>query len=194
MELPKSSNYPRHARAYVDYCLQKGGVPDASSFAQYTTDLPPNRVSPIRKFMLFYQRIGQPRVVPDPKPSKIPPTANDLIQRFIQEAKTLQGERSRQTYTKALTTFFAYMNRQQQMGKPASLSGLTVTEFVHHLLKENYSPFTINLYLSAVKQLAIWCIGQREALMLTEIQLSNLGDIKAVRGLTIDRRTVSSTV
>lgn len=186
-DLPKSSNYPRHARAYVVDCIKNRFDIDTISFARYTADLPPNRVSPIRKFLFFYQQVGQPLIVPDPRKSKISPAANDLVLRFIREAKNLRGEHSKETYTKALNAFFAYVNAQQQLGQPASLSGLTVTDFVLYLKAEDYSPFTINLYLSAVKQLAAWCIRRRDELTLNEHQLNELRDIDYVRGLAIER-------
>lgn len=186
-DLPKSSNYPRHAQAYVVDCIKKRFAIDTITFARYTADLPPNRVSPIRKFLFFYQQVGQPLIVPDPKKTKISPAANDLVLRFIREAKNLRGEHSKETYTKALNAFFAYVDEQQQAGLTASLSGLTVTDFVLHLKTEDYSPFTINLYLSAVKQLAAWCIRRRDELTLNEHQLNELRDIDYVRGLAIER-------
>jgi|GEM_PF-1542447 len=191
-DLPRSSNYPRHARAYVLYCLKEGFGIDRLSFNRYTTDLPPNRVSPIRKFLLFYQIIGQPVVILDPISTKIPPAANELILRFIREAQNLRGDRSKETYTKALNAFFLYVNNQQQSGesiqnRSASLSGLTVGDFVQHLKDNQYSAFTINLYLSAVKQLATWCIRRRDDLTLREDQLNALRDIADVRGLSIER-------
>lgn len=184
-DLPKSSNYPRHARAYVEYCLKNKFAIDGFSFARYTEALPPNRISPIRKFTLFYQQIGQPTVVPDPKVVRIPPAANELILRFIRDAKNLRGEHSKETYTKALNAFFAYLTNQDQA--TASLSGTTVNEFVQHLKSADYSAFTINLYLSAVKQLAAWCIRKREELGLNAEQLNALRDIDDVRGLAIER-------
>lgn len=186
-DLPKSSNYPRHARAYVEFCLTDGFGIDGMSFARYTAELPPNRVSPIRKFLLFYQTIGCPVVVADPKTTKIPPAANELVLQFIREAKSLRGDRSKETYTKALNAFFLYVEQQLALGQPASFGGLTVSDFVQHLKDNHYSAFTINLYLSAIKQLAAWCIRRREDLKLAEEQLNALRDIDDVRGLAIER-------
>lgn len=186
-DLPKSSNYPRHAKAFVEDCLRKRFSIDGISFARYTADLPPNRVSPIRKFLLFYQTIGCPTIVADPKTTKIPPAANELVLKFIREAKSLRGDRSKETYTKALNAFFLYVDEQTALGLAASLSGLTVSDFVQHLKDNQYSAFTINLYLSAIKQLAAWCIRRREDLNLGEEQLNSLRDIDYVRGLAIER-------
>lgn len=186
-DLPKSSNYPRHARAYVEFCLKEGFGIDGMSFARFTAELPPNRVSPIRKFLLFYQIIGCPTVVADPKTTKIPPAANELVLKFIREAKSLRGDRSKETYTKALNAFFIYVDEQFAIGQTASLGGLTVSDFVQHLKDNQYSAFTINLYLSAIKQLASWCIRRREDLNLGEEQLNALRDVNDVRGLAIER-------
>ena len=191
-DLTKSSNYPRHARTFLEFCLTKGFGVDGMSVARFTAGLPPNRVSPIRKFLLFYQAIGCPTVVADPKTTKIPPAANELVLRFIREAKSLRGDRSKETYTKALNAFFSYVDQQMALGQPAgprsaSFSGLTVSDFVQHLKDNQYSAFTINLYLSAIKQLAAWCIRRREDLKLGEEQLNALRDIDGVRGLAIER-------
>ena len=186
-DLPKSSNYPRHTKAYIEFCLKESFGIDKLSFARFTAGLPPNRISPIRKFLLFYQTIGCPTIVADPKTTKIPPAANELILRFIREAKSLRGDRSKETYTKALNAFFMYVDEQTRQGQPAALSGLTVSDFVQHLKNNQYSAFTINLYLSAIKQLATWCIRRREYLQLNDEQLNTLRDIDDVRGLAIER-------
>ncbi|GAB3049256.1 hypothetical protein GCM10027185_61270 [Spirosoma pulveris] len=186
-DLPKASNYPRHARVFVEFCLKEGFGIDGLSFTRFTAELPPNRVSPIRKFLLFYQAIGCPSVVVDPKTTKLPPAANDLVLRFIREAKNLRGDRSKETYTKALNAFFMYVHEQNELGQPASFSGLMVSDFVQQLKDNQYSAFTINLYLSAVKQLATWCIRRRDDLHLDEDQLNALRDIGDVRGLAIER-------
>lgn len=187
VSLPRPGNYPRHAGAFLRFCLREGLPIDGLSFARYTADLPPNRVSPLRKFMLFYQTAGCPAVVADPKAARIPPAANDLVLRFVREAKHLRGDRSKETYTKALNAFFAYVEAQHRLGQAASLGGLTVSDFVQHLKDHQYSAFTVNLYLSAVKQLAAWCIRKREDLRLTPEQLNALRDVADVRGLAVER-------
>lgn len=185
--LTPGSNYPRHARAFVDYCLDHQFAIDSFSFSTYSAGFPPNRVSPLRKFLAFYQTLGEPVIVRDPKTTRLPPAANELILRFIREAKNLRGDRSKETYTKALNAFFGYLTDQYHEGTPASLSGLTVTDYVQHLKQNDYSAFTINLYLSAIKQLAVWCIRHREDLNLDPEQVNALRDISDVRGLPIER-------
>lgn len=186
-DLPSSSNYPRHARAYLKFCLQKQFSIDGFSFSRYTADLPPNRVSPIRRFLIFYQSIGSPLVIIDPKCTKIPPAANELVLHFIREAKNLRGDHTKETYTKSLNAFFLFVDQQQQTGQQAALNGVTVSDFIQQLKLNNYSAFTINLYLSTIKQLANWCIRKRDELALDANQLNELRDIAEVRGLAIER-------
>ena len=201
-DLSASSNYPRHARAYVIYCLHNGFGIDEFSRVRYTAGFPANRITPVRRFLKFFVSLGEIRIIPDPKKQSIPPAANELVLRFIREAKSLRGDRSKETYTKALNAFFSYVSQQVALNEPAgprlagpslrrtssaTLSGLTVSDFVQHLKDNHYSAFTINLYLSAVKQLASWCIRRREELKLNEEQLNALRDIDQVRGLAIER-------
>ncbi len=187
VDLPPSSNYPRHARAYVEFCLREGFGVDQFSKDRYTAGFPPNRITPIRRFLKFYLALGSPRLIPDPKKRTIPPAANELVLGFIREAKNLRGDHSKETYQKALNAFFGYVDTQQQAGQPASLGGLTVSDYVQHLKDNAYSAFTVNLYLSAIKQLAGWCIKKREQLQLNEAQLNDIRDIASVRGLAIER-------
>ena len=56
VDLSKSSNYPRHAKAFVEDCLKKRFPINGISFARFTAELPPNRVSPIRKLGVFKKR------------------------------------------------------------------------------------------------------------------------------------------
>lgn len=186
-DLPTSSNYPRHARAYVAFCLHAGFEVDQFSMARYTVGLPPNRITPVRRFLKFYTALGCPRLSPDPKKRTLPPAANELVLGFIREAKNLRGDHSKETYQKALNAFFGYVDTQQQAGQTASLGGLTVSDYVQHLKDNAYSAFTVNLYLSAVKQLAAWCIKRRDQLQLDEGQLNAIRDIASVRGLAIER-------
>ena len=185
--LPPTSNYPRHARAYLDYCLANGYGVDDWSFENYTVGRKPNRITPVRKFLRFYQDLGTPRIMADPPRPKIPPAMNELILLFLREATHLRGDRSKETYAKALNAFFGYLEKRRNAGEPLGLGGQAVGEWVGHLRAAEYSAFTINLYLSAVKQLARWAIRSRERLKLDADQLNGLRDVADVRGLVIAR-------
>lgn len=185
--LPPTSNYPRHARAYVDDCLARGYGVDQWSFEHYTAGRKPNCITPVRQFLRFYQAQGAPPIVADPPRPKLPPAMNELILLFLREATHLRGDRSKETYAKALNAFFGYLDGRQGEGEPAGFGGQTVGEWVEHLREGEYSAFTINLYLSAVKQLARWAIRSRERLKLDADQLNALRDVADVRGLVIPR-------
>lgn len=186
--LPVSSNYPRHAKAYVEYCLREGYGIDGFSLGLYSTGFRPNRVSPLRKFLFFYQQLGYPLIVADPPTKPISPAANELVLRFIREHKGLKGDRSKQTYTQALNAFFHFIDVQLQAGQSASLNGITVNDYVDQLRENKKSPFTINIYLSPVKQLAAWCVLKRKDLSLTQDQVDALQDIQTVKGVTVERK------
>jgi len=185
--LPPASNYPRHAKAYLRYCLAHQFLPDDFSLSVYAAGFPPNRLSPLRKFLAFYRALGQPALLPDPAARRLPPAANELVLRFIREAGHLRGERSKETYTKALNAFFLYADGSPHDGRPTRLGGLAVADYVQHLKDRGYSAFTVNLYLSALKQLAAWCIRRRDDLGLTTPQLDALRDIADIRGLPVER-------
>ena len=185
--LPPTSNYPRHARAYVEDCLANGYGVDDWSFERYTAGRKPNRITPVRKFVQFYRVQGAPRIVADPPRPKLPPAMNELILLFLREATHLRGDRSKETYAKALNAFFGYLDQRQGRGESAGFGGQTVGEWVEHLRAGEYSAFTINLHLSAVKQLARWSIRARERLKLDADQLNALRDVADVRGLVIPR-------
>ena len=64
--LPLTSNYPRHARAYLDDCLANGYGVDDWSFETYTAGRKPNCITPVRQFLKFYRAQGAPQIVADP--------------------------------------------------------------------------------------------------------------------------------
>ena len=186
--LHKPNNYPRIARAYVEYCLENNFGIDFISLNLYGVGKKGNRVSPVRKFLKFYQLQRQPRIVADPPASeKISPAANELILGYLNEATHLRGDQSRENYTKALNAFFEYMESEVTAGRPASYSALTVGQYVNHLRTKKLSAFTINFYLSVIKQLTVWVIKNRTHLGLSPEQVENLHEIAGIRGLRIER-------
>lgn len=187
--LPKPGNYPRIARRYLEYCLAEGFSVDGVSFRLYAVGKSGNLVSPLKKFLLFYQTQGCPRVVADPpRGNRTSPAANELILGYLAEATHLRGDHTKESYTKALNAFFLYLAEEQQQGRSASFSGLTVGRYVQALKERGLSAFTINFYLSTVKQLSAWVITARERLGLTAEQVDALRDVDGVKGLAIERR------
>ncbi|GAB2563371.1 tyrosine-type recombinase/integrase [Spirosoma areae] len=187
--LPKPGNYPRIVRPYLVFCLTNNYSIDRFSLSLFTAGLPANRVSPLRKFLLFHHTQGMPHLVADPPPASTTiPAANELILGFLRDTTTLRGDESKDTYTKSLNAFFGYLANEQLRGRPAPFTGQTVGHYVEWLKKEGLSAFTVNIRLSAIKQLAAWVIKNRTQVGLSADQVDALRDVAAVRGLTTERK------
>jgi integrase/recombinase XerC len=186
--LEKPGNYPRLARPFILYCLNNQLPIDLGSLRIYGAGKSGNRVSPIRKFLLFYQMQGKPTVVPDPPVRKrIPVAANELILGYLAEATHLRGDKTKENYTQALNAFFLYITDEQEAGRTASFSALTIGNYINDLRARGLSAFTVNFYLSPLKQLTKWVIKNRSRLGLTDAQADDLRDVQGVSGLTIER-------
>lgn len=184
----KPGNYPRLARQFVQYCLDNRLPLDVGSLRVYGAGKKGNQLSPVRKFLLFYQMQGNPVVVADPPSAKrIPPAANELILGYLAEATHLRGDKSKENYTQALNAFFLYLTDERSADRQASFSAQTVGQYVNDLRGRGLSAFTINFYLSTIKQLTEWVIKHRTRLGLTPDQVDGLRDVQAIRGLAIER-------
>ncbi len=186
--LPKPGNYPRLARQFVLYCLENKLPLNLGSLRIYAGGKAGNQVSPVKKFLLFYQMQGFPMVVADPPAHKrIPVAANELILGYLADATHLRGDKTKENYTQALNAFFLYITDEQQTSQPASFSAQTIGRYVNDLRQRGLSAFTVNFYLSAIKQLTEWVIKHRTRLGLTDEQADGLRDVQTIRGLTIER-------
>lgn len=186
--LEKSGNYPRLARQFVLYCLEHKLPLDASSLRLYAGGKSGNQVSPVKKFLLFYQMQGCPTVVMDPpKRTRVAPAANELILGYLADATHLRGDKSKENYTQALNAYFTYLAQEHEGGRLATYCSQTVGQYVNDLRERDLSAFTVNFYLSTIKQLTEWVIKHRARLSLTEKQVDDLRDVAAIRGLTIER-------
>ena len=184
----RPSNYPRLARQFVVYCLENQLPLDAGSLRIFAGNKSGNQISPVKKFLLFYQIQGYPTVMIDPPAEKrISPAANELILAYLNDATHLRGDKTKESYTQALNAFFTYLAEQQEAGAAASFSSRTVGLYVNDLKTRGLSAFTINFYLSSIKQLTRWVIKNRVRLGLTDQQADDLRDVQGVRGLTIER-------
>jgi integrase/recombinase XerC len=186
--LEKPGNYPRLARQFLQYCVEHRLPLDGGSLRIYAGGKKGNQLSPVKKFLLFYQIQGYPTVVADPPArQRIPTAANELILGYLAEATHLRGDKSKENYTQALNAFFGYITEEQEAGRPASFSTQTIGQYVNDLQVRGLSAFTINFYLSTVKQLTEWVIKHRVRLRLTPEQADGLRDVQSIRGLTIER-------
>jgi integrase/recombinase XerC len=186
--LDKPGNYPRLARQFLLFCLDKRVPVDAISFNLYAAGKAGNQVSPIKKFLLFYQVQGNPTVVADPpKTRRVPPAANELILGYLAEATHLRGDKTKESYTQALNAFFTYLSDEFEAGRSGTFSAQTIGQYVNDLRVRGLSAFTINFYLSAIKQLTEWVIKHRARLNLTDEQADGLRDVQLIRSLTVER-------
>ena len=186
--LPKPGNYPRLARHFVLYCLENRLPMEIGTLRIYGAGKSGNQVSSIKKFLFFYQLQGMPTIVPDPPAHKrIPPAANELILGYLAEATHLRGDKTKENYTQALNAFFLYIADEHESGRTASFSAVTIGQYVNDLRTRGLSAFTVNFYLSPIKQLTKWVIKHRTRLGLTDAQADNLRDVQAITGLTIER-------
>lgn len=186
--LPKPGNYPRLSRQFILYCLENRLLIDTGSLKLYAAGKSGNQVSPVKKFLWFYQVQGMPTIIPDPPAHKrVPAAANELILGYLAEATHLRGDKTKENYTQALNAFFLYIADEQESGHAASFCALTVGHYVTDLRNRGLSAFTVNFYLSPIKQLTKWVIKHRTRLGLTDAQTNNLRDVQAISGLTIER-------
>lgn len=186
--LEKPGNYPRLARQFILYCLENKLPLDGGSLRIYAGGKAGNQVSPVKKFILFYQTQGCPTVEFDPpKRRRVPPAANELILGYLADATHLRGDKSKENYTQALNAFFAYLFEEQEAGRPATYSAQTIGQYVNDLKQRGLSAFTINFYLSTIKQLTEWVIKHRGLLGLSDEQADGLRDVALIRGLNIER-------
>jgi integrase/recombinase XerC len=184
--LTKPGNYPRIVRAYLEFCLQQGYGFDLLSLNLYAVGLTPNRISPVRKFLMWYQLQGQPTIRLDPPPQpKAIPAADRLILQFLADPETRLVDSSKETYTRIFNNFFAFILAARTQNETAGFTATTVRAFLSSPAQARpgvarsvsqpakpLSAFTYNVYLSAIKQLAQWVIDhpQEQELALTQLQ------------------------
>ncbi len=80
--------------------------------------------------------------------------------------------------------FFLFMQAAQ-----ASFTAPLTEQFIQNLKDKDYSPFTINLYISAVKQFAQWILLRYDQLStpLSEMQLAAVRNILLISGLKTEK-------
>ncbi|CAN5321104.1 hypothetical protein BH09BAC4_BH09BAC4_27180 [soil metagenome] len=194
--LPKPGNYPRVVRAYLAFCLQQGYGFDLLSLNLYAVGLTPNRISPVRKFLMWYQLQGQPAIRLDPPPQPNPiPAADRLILQFLSDPETRLVASSRETYTRIFNNFFTFILAARAYDETAGFTATTVRAFLASPAQarsvsqptKSLSAFTYNLYLSAIKQLAQWVIDHPQEQELALVQLQELQRIGRLSGKKIPK-------
>ena len=179
LSLKKPNNYLRIVRRYLEYCIEHRATIDSVSSSLYTaghppSGMPPSMISPVRKFVRFAAEHQILRVVADPEQSSVPPAANELILGYLSKANL--REESKITYTKSLNAFFAYLETEQSSGGLANFSHTTVRKYLEVMKKQQISPFTVQVRLSAIKGLSRWVVDHHDCLpvVLDRDQLERL--------------------
>ena len=162
LSLKKPNNYLRIVRRYLEYCIEHRATIDSVSSSLYTAGQPPSMISPVRKFVRFAAEHQIMRVVADPEQSTVPPAANELILGYLSEANLL--EESKATYTKSLNAFFAWLDSERSGGALVNFSHTTVRKYLAGMKKQQVSPFTIQVRLSAIKGLSRWVVDHHDRL------------------------------
>ena len=198
LSLKKPNNYLRIVRHYLEYCIEHQATIDPVSSSLYTAGQRPSMISPVRKFVRFAAEHKITHVVADPVQSKVPPAANELILGYLSEANLL--EESKSTYTKSLNAFFAWLDKERADGALVTFSHTTVRKYLEGMKKQQVSPFTIQVRLSAIKGLARWVVDHHDRLPGTDTpngkapssldrdQLDGLRGIDRIRSPRLERQ------
>ena len=193
LTLKKPNNYLRIVRRYLEYCLEHRATIDQISSSLYTTGQRPSLVSPVRKFVRFAAEHQITRVIADQQQSAIPPAANELILGYLSEANLL--EESKVTYTKSLNAFFAWLDAERAVGGLVNFSHTTVRKYLEGMKKQQISPFTIQVRLSAIKGLSRWVVDHHDRLPgvasptpLDRDQLDGLRGIDRIRSPRLEQQ------
>ena len=186
LSLKKPNNYLRIVRRYLEHCVAHQSAIDQVSAAVYTAGQKPSMISPVRKFIRFASEHQITHVIADPTTSSIPPAANRLILSYLNEANL--AEESKITYTRSLNAFFTYLGNERQQGAMVNFSQTTVRKYIDQLKRNQISPFTIQVRLSAIKGLARWVVDHHDrlAIQLDRDQLDALRAIDRIRAPKIE--------
>ncbi|SDM53549.1 integrase/recombinase XerD [Catalinimonas alkaloidigena] len=181
--LKKPNNYLSIARRYVEFCQQHDYAIDPISLSLFIKGkagrpLAASVASAARKFVRFCQEHGITRILPEDQQPKFADDLHEYVQAFLQHHSSLRGEKSAQTYSVGIRMFLEFL---QERGLP--FHGPTLKLFRNQASAEGKSAFTVNNYLSAVRQLAKWTLDNRDKYDFTAEQLDGLRDVASVKGL-----------
>ena len=188
LSLKKPNNYLRIVRRYLEYCIEHSNSIDPVSSSFYTAGHRPSMISPVRKFVRFAAEHQIVRVVADPEQSTVPPAANELILGYLSEANLM--EESKATYTKSLNAFFAWLDAERSGGGLVNFSHTTVRKYLEGMKKQQISPFTVQVRLSAIKGLSRWVVDHHDRLSISldRDQLDGLRGIDRIRSPRLEQQ------
>lgn len=182
--------YLSNARRFLLWCLEQARTPDDWSLEKYREGgLAPSVVSSVRKFIRFYETSGISGIRPDPERPTVPPVANELILGYLRDAANLNGDESQRKYVSNLNQFFVWVDAEVAAGNYAAFDDLSVRRHLKVLWARKYSPFTVNLRLTCLKQLAAWCLTQAARLQLSAEAVESLQKIQKLKRQRLNTRT-----
>lgn len=169
-------NYRTYALQYIDYLLEQKLTVGQASFDNFIAHrgASASYVSYLRKFLKYCTKQNIAQVRPDEP--KIAVAANELILTFIANNHWI-NERSKNTYINGLNQYFGFLGDNNWQ----SIDARNVAAFRDHLKNDReLSAFTINNYLSAIKELVKYCLKNYE---MADGQVKALNEIKEVKTL-----------
>ena len=185
--LTKKNNYVSVVRNYlfftVEHDLPLGDASRDEYFAWYSKErkLGYNITSPVRKFLDFALGSGIRVVVANSPVDKTPVAVNESIRDYLLSDDNPLGKKTVETYAQALNAFFSWLKLNQQ-----SLSARSVNLYLDDLSSLGRAPATMNLHLSAIKQLARWIVlhQSRGGKFFSE-EIVSLHEIQYIKSLRI---------
>ncbi len=172
--LAKPHNYVRIARQYLLFIISKQYSIDEISAKLFAKSKAPVYLSACRKFIAFAQDAGIANVYDDVRANY---EGNAAVLDFLANAQIRPN--SKKTYSIALNEMELFLSKiQQPISRPTVLAFLTELRDGRSL-----SVYTINNYLSAVRQFSEYCILKREELQLSQELVVQLRDISSIRSL-----------
>lgn len=169
-------NYRTYALQYLDYLLEQELTISTASFDNFIAyrGASASYVSYLRKFLKYCKAQDITYVCQDK--AKTHPAANELILTFIANNHWI-NDRSKNTYINGLNQYFNYLGANDWQ----VIDARNVAAFRDHLKNDKQlSAFTINNYLSAVKELVKYCLKNYQ---MAEGQIKALSQIKDVKSL-----------
>ena len=169
-------NYRTYALQYLDYLLEKELSISDASFDNFIAHkgASASYVSYLRKFLKYCkaQKIAYVRH----DEIKTHPAANELILTFIANNHWI-NERSKNTYINGLNQYFQYLGANDWQ----EINARNVAAFRDFLNNDKQlSAFTINNYLSAIKELVKYCLKNYQ---MGDGQIKSLSQVKDVKSL-----------
>lgn len=171
--LPKTNNYVRIARQYLEFLIAENYSINAMSMQLFVSQRSPSYHSAVRKFLKFAADMDLQRVYPDERPRY---SGHPTVLRFLAEAQLRPN--SKDTYAKALDELYKFLEAQKQ-----PLSRMSVLSFIEMHRQAQHSPYTINTYLAAIRQYVDFCVVKREQLNISREMAEQLRDILSIRSL-----------